>query len=314
MEIFLNELSFCGQAPCRDTGKALMQNLLNTLKILCGISKNPVATSNVLWEKEIAPHYTVKGYIYDKSVNQAEKGIFQAIVTKGPYIETFFNQSSSEHKCYLVNDSSVDVSMTSIVAAFFFDGVLASLKGAPNYENEIVIVSCCEQNAGQQEVSLGNLFDPDMAESFISDYLQQNTNSWEELWKNRTALFPEIVFCEDVKEQLRKIDFSPSVYRNITRHLTVMNGYIGKVKSVEITTPNYKQMGIDASEESEITLRHYGHERIFKCSDGNERLFSWHSKLKSKANLRIHFYPPDKQTNDFIIGYIGRYLHFWTEN
>ena len=66
-------------------------------------------------------------------------------------------------------------------------------------------------------------------------------------------------------------------------------------------------MGIEASKESSATIKHFGDQRVFTCPDGQKRIFTWHSKLKSE-NLRIHFHPPSDEDKDFIIGYIGRKL------
>lgn len=313
MNIFLNELSFCGQASNKYQGAQLMSDMLKVLKILQQISNKPIATSSILWEKKIGPQYSVRDYIFDRSIDQAVRNYFQIITTKGPYIECLFSQSLDEHKCYLQNENILDVSWTSVAAAFFFDGILASLKGAPQFASETINVFCCLKGAEQQEADIINQYNPDQAESFVRNFLRQNLNSWENLWHSRSALFPEITFCEEVKGQLQSSNYSHSVLQKIIRHLDCMNKYMKAIRSGKIKAPNYTQMGIEASQESEITLKHYGHLRTFKCPDGKKRVFSWHSKIKGKVNLRIYFYPPDKENEHFLIGYIGRHLPIWTE-
>lgn len=314
MNIFLNELSFCEQASDRYQGEQLMTDVQKVLIILQKISNQPVATSNTLWGKKIAPDYSVKKYIYDLNIDQVKRSLFQRIVTQGPYIENLFSQSFSQHECYLQNGDCLSVTGSSVAAAFFFDGVLASLRGAPQFADDPVYVLCCLNGAERQKAEIINQYDPVLAESFVSVFLQQNLNSWESLWERRTVLFPEVAFCEEVKSQLQSSNYDPSVLRNITRHLGCMNKYMKDIRSGEIKTPNYTQMGIDASRESEITLKHFGHLRTFECPDGRQRVFTWHSKIKGRANLRIHFYPPDEETEHFLIGYIGRHLPIWTEN
>ncbi|MEW6275953.1 MAG: hypothetical protein AB1556_12705 [Bacillota bacterium] len=48
MNIFLNELSFCGQASNKYQGAQLMSDMLKVLKILQQISNEPIAT----WRKD----------------------------------------------------------------------------------------------------------------------------------------------------------------------------------------------------------------------------------------------------------------------
>lgn len=313
MNIFLNELSFCGQASNKYQGAQLMSDMLKVLKILQQISNEPIATSSILWKKEIGPQYSVRDYIFDRNIDQAVRNYFQIITTKGPYIEHLFSQSFYEHKCYLQNENILDVSWTSVAAAFFFDGILASLKGAPQFASETINVFCCLKGDERQEANIINQCDPDQADSFVRNFFRQNLNSGESLWEKRTVLFPEITFCEKVKNQLQNSNYSPSVLQNVIRHLDCMNKYMKAVRSGEIKAPNYTQMGIEASRESEITLKHFGHLRTFQCPDGKKRVFSWHSKIRGKANLRIYFYPPDEENEHFLIGYIGRHLPIWTE-
>jgi len=266
-----------------------------------------------LWEKEIAPQYSVKNYIYDGSVNQATRRLFQTIVTKGPYIENLFNQSFGEHDCCLqTNGELMDVSRTSVAAASLSDGILASLRNAPQFSTETIPVYYLKGDE-RQEGRIVNLYDPDQAESFVRYFLQRDMCSGENLWEKRIALYPEITFCEEVKNQLIDLNYNTSVLRNINRHLGCMSKYMKAIRSGEVKTPNYTQMGIGASRESEITLKHYGHLRNFQCPDGKERVFSWHSKIKGKANLRIYFYPLDEENGHFLIGYIGKHLPIWTE-
>lgn len=302
MYIFLNELSFCGQAKDRYSLMRNVQKVLNNLKPLIG--DDPIGTSQDLWQREIAPGYTVRQYIYDSEVTQAERLLFQTIVTKGPYVERLLDESVNYHECRLQKQD--DVTSSSVAAACCFDGMLASLLHAPRFEEETVIVLYRENDDELKEFEVPNQFDPQRVETFVQNLLKQNIRSWENFWKRRTKLFPNIVFCEEVKEQLQRLDFS--LMKNITRHLARMNEYI----TGEVQDANYSQMGIEASRESSVTLEHYGHLRTFLCPDGKERVFSWHSKLKGRKNLRIHFYPPDSDVNDFLIGYIGQHLPIWS--
>ena len=142
----------------------------------------------------------------------------------------------------------------------------------------------------------------------LSRAVLENVSSWDELWEKRTELFSDLSFCDCVRDQLNRLDFGISNFKVIRRHLTKMNEYCRRMRMKnEDFIPDYTTMGIESSRESRETLKHYGYQRKFPCPDGSTRLFDWHSKQRGQ-NLRVHFYPPDHSTGNFIIGYVGPHL------
>ena len=63
------------------------------------------------------------------------------------------------------------------------------------------------------------------------------------------------------------------------------------------------------SEESKVTLQQekFSKLRTFRCADGINRLFSWHSKIHGEPPWRIHFIP-DAKPRRVLIGYVGPHL------
>ncbi|MBF0590741.1 MAG: hypothetical protein HQL02_01505 [Nitrospirae bacterium] len=303
---FVNELSFAGQAQNLNQCTELIRELTKTINALRpALAGKQVHVSQSLWQQEISPGYTVQKFIYDRNIDQAIKTNFQVYITNGPYFEAFIENIS--HQCTIISNNQ-DVTGSSIAAASYLSGVLTSLQNAPPFDLDHVEVRYCDETINEQSLKIINLFDHSVAKDFCANVIKDDTNSWKDFWSQRALLFPELVFCEDVESQLRDVNFNAH-YSLISRHLQCMNDYIKNVRTGNIHTPDFEKMGIEATPESGQTLdrKKYCDVRRFKCPDGVERTFSWHSKQRGQ-NIRIHFYPTDVETKDFIIGYVGEHL------
>jgi len=303
--IFLNELSFISQAVDLSDCHKLMEEIRKILEHLKPISKD-VYISRTLSSREIMAGYNVKNYAYDRNIPQAEKQSFQILLTKNPYVENLLDKELDYHECYLI-ETERDVTSTSVAGAACFDGMLVSLQRAAGFQNDFIPVSYREGEKELLEKNIPNQFDLKKTRVFVKGIIERDISTFKDLWNKRNELFPSLVFCHEVESQLKTLNPSSEELKNIIRHLKIMNEYMEKILNKEIPVPNYQKMGIGASEETEITLIHYGHLREFLCPDGKKRIFNWHSKLKG-PNIRIHFYPPGNDAGSFIIGYIGRKL------
>lgn len=312
MNVFLNERSFCGQAINMENANQLIRNVMEVIRVLQELSATKIIyTSQRLWEQKLSIMYSVYDYINSGDKYIDFKRLFQLLVTKGPYIETAFAEELSGLNCWLEVDSSREnVAYTSIGAALVTEGILTSLENAPCFDVESLSLNYIGGNNEIIKSNVPNFFDIKRARLFMKEFIKDKVVDWRCFWEQRHVLFPELIFCEEVKVQLQSIRFTSA--DSIFRHLKCMNDYIADVRSDKVKIPNYTKMGVEASTESDITLLHFSNERTFICPDGNKRVFTWHSKLKG-VNLRIHFYPPSKDNQHFIIGYIGRHRSTWSD-
>lgn len=117
-------------------------------------------------------------------------------------------------------------------------------------------------------------------------------------WKIKDNLLPNLEFCDAVEKQIESI--SIQLLQSSISKLLTLNNYIENLSVNYLDTSN---LPFKASEESESTLNKYSKERTFRCSDGIDRVFSWHIKFLG----RIHFYPIPNSKKCWI-GYIGKHL------
>ena len=251
MYVFLNELSFSGQALSPEDSWRLMlevQKVLNKLKPLIGI--DTIGTSQKLWEYSISPGYTVRDYVYDKKIDQVKRLLFQKLVTNGPYVEKLLDQSVSYHECFFEKQ---DVTGSSLAAACCFDGVLASLMGFKRFSHGTLSALYRENDDEFSQFEIPNQFDSQYTEDFVKNFFKGDIKNWKDFWEKRKKLFSHITFCDEVEKQLQHLSFSPMIFRNIIRHLEKINEYAGKYLTPKVQNIDCTQIGIESSKESDIT-------------------------------------------------------------
>jgi hypothetical protein len=132
-----------------------------------------------------------------------------------------------------------------------------------------------------------------------------NISSGQDLWEQREKLFPNLIFCENVKDQLYK---DPEKF-----HIVQI---LSKLQKIQEYFEHYdgqynrKVLGLDARSESETvrTNNSLKNMRKFIKPNGEKEYFFEHIGFSGKFSAgRIHFLPDDSIRKCFI-GYIGRHL------
>lgn len=129
--------------------------------------------------------------------------------------------------------------------------------------------------------------------------------SFREVWNYREKLFPHLILCDQVENQLNNIGESPILKQIISRLKTFDNAVAKWEKGVfsyKIINKNYS---LTISPESDQTMAKYGDERCFKLPNGKKEKFILHIKTGA---LRFHFFP-DNSEKKVYIGYIGPHLN-----
>lgn len=122
----------------------------------------------------------------------------------------------------------------------------------------------------------------------------------QQLWDQRTFLFPSLDFCHSVEDQITAIGGNQPRFKAVLRGLSDLQKYCSNW-----STANFDIYGLsNASGESQPTLQMFSEERTFLCPDGEHRVFEWHLK---RGDTRIHFvdFPAAKR---ILVGYAGDHL------
>jgi hypothetical protein len=141
------------------------------------------------------------------------------------------------------------------------------------------------------------------------DYIAFNEINWDEvdfrnLWKKKSKLFPNLILCGEVKNQISLIGQS-GYFNQIVDKLRVFNLAVENWKN-----GNFSYRDINAnyalriSPESDQTMAKYRNQRVFQLPDGGTDYFELHIKT---GDLRFHFLP-DNNSKKVYVGYIGPHL------
>lgn len=129
--------------------------------------------------------------------------------------------------------------------------------------------------------------------------------TFRNLWSKRDKLFPNLILCGEVEEQISKIGNS-GYFNQIVQRLRDFNIAINQWTSGEF---NYRDINnrfpLRISPESDRTMDRFGNERICSFPNGGTASFMLHIKT---GDLRFHFYP-DNTNRKVYVGYIGPHLN-----
>lgn len=138
--------------------------------------------------------------------------------------------------------------------------------------------------------------------TFRDDCTEANVEKdFDSFWAERQRYFPNIIFCENVYDNLNVFSVDDDRFLLIKEKLLRLNEYAGKW--VKGAFPHY-EMGINVSPDTKGRLKKSSSSRIYTCPDGLNREFSWHVKLSAGTAFRIYYYP-DATEKKIIIGVIG---------
>lgn len=132
-----------------------------------------------------------------------------------------------------------------------------------------------------------------------------NISSGQDLWENRENLFPNLVFCDCVKEQLYK---DPERFHilQIMHKLKYLQDYFATYDGIY----DPKKLGLNARTESDSVKDNpvLKNKRRFEKPEGGAEFFYDHIGFRGKFTGRIHFLPAPNKEKKCYIGYIGRHL------
>lgn len=277
---------------------------LKKYKDFCGL----IATEEI-HTIQVSSSYNIHNWLNDPLVERDYKTFFR----------TFYSQRCSyiDYRDYSLNEFLIEIGnyklngIGCLVASEMNESVI-SINSHELWLNETIegTLSTIDNNTSDiiykkmqisnisKEINLVNL------EQKLKDENFTMISSGQDLWEKRKVLFPNLVFCESVKDQLYK---DPQrfhiiqIAKKLLRMQQYFLGYDGKY--------NPKELGLDARTESETvkTDPQLKNLRLFKKPDGGEEYFYDHIGFTGNYCGRIHFMP-DNINKKCYIGYIGKHL------
>jgi hypothetical protein len=308
LEMVLNELSLRTPAADIPTAQQLMSELIGTVRqaTTSGV-KRVLRTSDEINTIELAPSYPVARWRNDPTVNREERSFFRTLTSKAPFwtdvaeeIKDNFDLSQVWHQGEEARGLGfavvIDALAVSLISEARWDCSRLELEVRRFDENEdlideqLEIIHASRSNHVQEH------------SDWINNHIRSRIVNGLELWNRKEELFPSLIFCEAVSEQLHSLGAENPILQLVKNRLSELEDYC-KGWTDEAFEPKSLR---NVSPESQVTLQNpkYSKERTFLCPDGKDRVFSWHAKLS--FGWRIYFFPNEQRK--MIIGYVGCHL------
>lgn len=127
-------------------------------------------------------------------------------------------------------------------------------------------------------------------------------NSIQDYWANRNVLFPNLIFCDHIINQITHLSIQDDRFKLMDAKLKRLNSFVGTWKA---GTFDFKSLGLDCSPDTPTRVKNTEALRTFDCPGIGHRIFSLHVKWSfGREFFRLYFFP-EEQNRRVYIGYIG---------
>lgn len=307
MDQIFNELSADGCYADKYAANSGIESLMRLFNMLteCGFNR-VLRVVEGFGQLPIAPNYSIVEWATDRSIG-ANRDLQRLLLTtagKAPYVEKFI--SDAEGGCSVEFNYQGQPAL-GLGLAHLWESSALSLDGLAHFKAPFIDIDfheICDDSESNSVVSVSSVSSPCHVEAtclLLKQKQKAGITNGELLLEKLPALFPHLNCGSEAARQISALSGGEQFFHEVIRHLSVLN------TTMESWTGGaFNPQGLTWSTESESTLNHFSECRQFKCTDGQVRLFSQHTKMLS-ANQRIHYYPliDEKIVH---IGYVGKHL------
>ncbi|NEO53287.1 MAG: hypothetical protein F6K54_09465 [Okeania sp. SIO3B5] len=309
LEMVLNELSL--ETPVADisTARKLMSELIQTLIQAKKLGVKILRTDRDLNYIELTPNYPIASWRNDREVDREERRFFRSLITKVPLwsdvteeIKSKFDLSEVWHQGKLAEGLRL---------ALISDSLAVSLLSEPQWNTDFLELQVTEIDKNERLTD----YSEKIVHASRSSHVKQHTE-WiknrienklfdrqvdgETLWKNRQEFFPNLIFCEQVEQQLQNLNTGNNILQQVKKRLFELEQYC---KTWKTGAFNKNLLPNKTTPESDSRIQQCRQQLTIKCPGGKERLFSWHLRMTPGA-WRLYF-SEELGPGKIIIGYIG---------
>ncbi|MGD1702159.1 hypothetical protein [Dapis sp. BLCC M229] len=290
LEMVFNELSL--ETPVADisTARKLMSELIKTLRQAKSLGVKPILrTHNNINNIELVCDYPIASWRNDKIVDLEERRFFRSLTLKAPFCEDAlqeikdkFDLSEVWHQGKLADGLRFALISDSLAVSFLsksqWDTDFLELKVRELDENEQLteylekIVHASRSSHVKQHT--------EWIKNRIENKLFDRQVDGEIIWKRRQEFFPNLIFCEQVEQQLQNLNTGNPILQQIKKRLLELEKYC-QTWQTGIFNPNL--LPSKTTPESDSRIQKLREQLTIKCPDGKKRLFSWHLRMTPGA-------------------------------
>jgi len=313
MNIVLNELSALQNNDRTISvyeARAIIDRFVEILHaLMAGKHIKSIIATDDIYAFYIIPDYGIQEWLRDKNVPKKSKDFVRSVYANRCERINKENYALSE---FMVHVGERRLSGIGCLVAFELCGKVISFLTHQAWSEYIIngihtVLGPETDNEVYTETQLENISELNHIARIQIEIIEiafQNISSGQDLWDNKNLLFPNLEFCDSVKDQLIE-DSQRFHIQQILIRLQRMNLYFGD----DDMDYNPQKLGYKARTESETVQQdpELKKERLFRMPDGTSKYFFDHLGFTGKYCGRIHFWP-DKANKRCYIGYIGKHL------
>lgn len=314
MEYMLNEISL-EKKDTKMQAYGLMENFVYAAvnaEDLLNLSRLRIDESlgNNLYDIFLTNDYNIGSWVEDKNVNRDLKDKFLSIVSLSPLVEGELKRRFEEEDCFYNDIQGKGIKAALIYETFCINFLsndcwnTATIPIRHDYiEEKGEDIKSVEKNIR----CFGNKSHVESHLEWYTEFLKENIKKSSEIWDKKEELFPNLIFCNNIKKQVARIGRSTNL-NNVINRLMTLSDVASNWQEGSFNYENInKSYSLTIHPESQQTMDNYGSLRKFSLPNGEKEIFSLHLIV---GDLRIHFYP-DNESQKIYIGYIGFHLRTW---
>jgi hypothetical protein len=127
-------------------------------------------------------------------------------------------------------------------------------------------------------------------------------DSIQNVWENRAILFPNLIFCDRIWEQIEHLSVHDDRFKLINEKLKRLNAFTGKWVAGVF---DFKNLGLENSPDTPTRVANTLALRTFNCPAIGERVFNLHIKWSYGREFFRLYYFPNENNHKVYVGYIG---------
>lgn len=132
--------------------------------------------------------------------------------------------------------------------------------------------------------------------------IRGSLRSFDELWKIRGEVYPNLLFGLDVEQQLRVVN--AGVLQIVVKRLATLDDSAREWRDNKGKAPQWRSK-VTPESNAVMTNGRLREARRFRSHLGTQELFEWHARFGSSGRIHLRF---DRSSYEVEIGYIGEHL------
>lgn len=309
IDLILNELSLRNPASDKRIACEWMSEFISSIKAIKAEGvKVQLRTQENFHTTILAPDYPIRRWLND--ADEVERRFVKSLVTKAPFSNDIANLEIKE-----IEDGTG-------LSEFRYQGKLALGLGIAHLLDTIAIsfpsedcwdchcLSIEYKRIDESEELINEIVDilhishrchVSKHSTWIKSHTRIEIIDGDDLWKKKEDIFPSLLFCECVQQQLTCLQYGNPVFKQVVKRLFELEEYCKIWTDGRL---DYRNIPCKVSPESESRLQKFKDQLTFQCPDGIERVFSLHVRMTGAGAWRLYF-SDEIGPGKIVIGYVG---------